>query len=99
MEIMDAIMFLREWNDKEAKEATGMLPHEFQKKIVMEDIVYSEDYFLGYQEALYDLSQYFYFLRGPLREKELEIKEKIKELGQETVSNYGYEGYMDKVEG
>lgn len=99
MEIMDAIMFLREWNDREALEATGMKPWEFQKKIVMEDIVQSEEHFLGYQEALYDLSQYFFFLRGPLREKELEIKKKIEELGEETVRNYSYKGYMDKPKG
>jgi hypothetical protein len=99
MEIMDAIMFLREWNDKEAFEATGMRPHEFQKKIVMEDIVQSEEHFLGYKEALYDLSQYFFFLRGPLREKELEIKKKIEELGKNTVDHYGYDGYMDKPKG
>lgn len=96
MEIMDAIMFLRKWNDEEAKECTGMLPWEFEKKIVMEDVVKSEDYFLGYQEALHDLSQYFYFLRGPLREKELEIKEKIEEIGEDAFKHYAYEGYMDK---
>lgn len=96
---MDAIMFLREWNDREALEATGMKPHEFQKKIVMEDVVQSEEHFLGYQEALYDLSQYFYFLRGPLREKELEIKEKIEEIGEYAFKHYAYEGYMDKPKG
>ena len=107
MEIMDAIMFLREWNDKEALEITGRKPHEWKWTSVdapaneenHEDIVETDEYFLGYAQAMNDLSQYFSFLRGPLREKELEIEEKIKELGQETFSHYGYEGYMDKPKG
>jgi len=99
MEIMDAIMFLRKWNDKEAFKTTGTKSHELMEKIAMEDIVMSEEYFLGYAEALHDLSQYFYFLRGPLREKELEIQEKIEELGKNTVDHYGYNGYMEKPKG
>jgi hypothetical protein len=99
MEINDAIMFLRKWNDQKALETTGRKSHELDKAIAMEDIVETQEYFLGYAEALHDLSQYFYFIRGPLREKELEIQEKIEELGKKTVDHYGYDGYMDKPKG
>lgn len=104
MDIKDALMFLLEWNDKECLEKTGRQRHELKWTSVdsvateenHKDIVETDEYFLGYSNAIYDLYQYFSFIRGPLRAKELEIQQKQEELGRSVVEYYGYEGYMDK---
>jgi hypothetical protein len=104
MTIKDALMYLTIWNDREGFEKTGRKSYEWIWSSVggtateenYKDIKETDEFYLGYAQAINDLNQYFCFLRGPLREKELEIQRKQEELGADTVKHYGYEGMNNK---